>query len=44
MAANNFRVLLMDPRGTGLSAAVSVRSLARVGGAKEQAQYLSLFR
>ncbi|KIY94475.1 hypothetical protein MNEG_13488 [Monoraphidium neglectum] len=43
-ASNNFRVLLMDPRGTGLSSQVTVRNLAKVGGPKEQARYLSFFR
>lgn len=43
-ASNNFRVLLMDPRGTGLSSQVSTRNLAKAGGAKEQARYLSFFR
>jgi len=44
MAANNFRVLLMDPRGTGLSSQISIKNLAKVGGPKEQARYLSYFR
>ncbi|KAI8467667.1 MAG: Alpha/Beta hydrolase protein [Monoraphidium minutum] len=43
-ASNNFRVLLMDPRGTGLSSQISVKNLAKAGGPKEQARYLSYFR
>lgn len=44
VAANNFRVLLMDQRGTGLSSPINLRNLAKQGGAKEQAKYLSFFR
>lgn len=34
----------MDPRGTGLSNQISIKNLAKVGGPKEQARYLSFFR
>lgn len=43
-ALQDFRVLLLDQRGTGRSAAVTARSLAARGDAAAQADYLALFR
>jgi pimeloyl-ACP methyl ester carboxylesterase len=45
-ALRDYRVLLLDQRGTGRSAPVSARSLARRGLATpgQQARYLALFR
>jgi len=45
-ALRDYRVLLLDQRGTGRSAPVSARSLARRGlaGPAAQAHYLALFR
>lgn len=39
-----YQVLFLDQRGTGLSSAISARTLARQGGVKEQVQYLKSFR
>ena len=41
---NHFRVLLMDQRGTGLSAAITPASLVRRGTPQQQAEYLAHFR
>jgi pimeloyl-ACP methyl ester carboxylesterase len=43
-AAENYRVLLLDQRGTGRSSAVDVESLAARGDAQAQADYLRHFR
>jgi pimeloyl-ACP methyl ester carboxylesterase len=43
-ALRDYRVLLLDQRGTGRSSRISARSLARRGSAREQADYLALFR
>jgi pimeloyl-ACP methyl ester carboxylesterase len=43
-ALDDYRVLLLDQRGTGRSARVTARSLARLGSARAQAEYLALFR
>jgi pimeloyl-ACP methyl ester carboxylesterase len=43
-AAENYRVLLLDQRGTGRSTAVDVESLAVRGDATRQAEYLRNFR
>ncbi len=43
-ALDDYRVLLLDQRGTGRSSPVTARSLARLGSAREQADYLALFR
>eukprot|EP00878_Enallax_costatus_P015140 GHUV01015852.1.p1 GENE.GHUV01015852.1~~GHUV01015852.1.p1 ORF type:complete len:348 (+),score=76.41 GHUV01015852.1:371-1414(+) len=43
-AANNFRIILMDQRGTGRSQPVTVTNLKRHGTAEQQAKYLSFFR
>lgn len=43
-AIQNFRVLLLDQRGTGLSSPLTFQTLAKIGSAKEQAAYLKNFR
>jgi pimeloyl-ACP methyl ester carboxylesterase len=43
-ALRDYRVLLLDQRGTGRSTPVSSASLARVGSARAQADYLTHFR
>ncbi|MEV5571385.1 alpha/beta fold hydrolase [Spirillospora sp. NPDC052269] len=43
-ALSDYRVLLLDQRGTGLSTPVSARRLAELGGPAEQARYLTRFR
>lgn len=43
-ALDEFRVLLLDDRGTGRSAQIAARSLARLPNAKARADYLKLFR
>jgi len=43
-ALDGYRVLLLDQRGTGRSSRVTARSLARLGSARAQADYLALFR
>ena len=43
-ALDSYRVLLLDQRGTGRSSRVTARSLARLGSARAQADYLALFR
>ncbi len=43
-ALNDYRVLLLDQRGTGRSSPASRRTLARLGTARAQAEYLSHFR
>jgi pimeloyl-ACP methyl ester carboxylesterase len=43
-ATENYRVLLLDQRGTGRSSAVDVESLAARGDAQHQAEYLRHFR
>jgi pimeloyl-ACP methyl ester carboxylesterase len=43
-ALRDFRVLLLDQRGTGRSTPATRQTLARLGGPKEQADYLALFR
>jgi pimeloyl-ACP methyl ester carboxylesterase len=43
-ALDSYRVLLLDQRGTGRSAPATARSLARLGPAAAQADYLALFR
>ena len=43
-ALNDYRVLLLDQRGTGRSSPANRSTLAELGSAKAQAEYLSLFR
>ncbi|WP_031073748.1 alpha/beta fold hydrolase [Streptomyces sp. NRRL WC-3742] len=43
-ALDDYRVLLLDQRGTGRSTPATRQTLARRGGAKEQADYLAHFR
>ncbi len=43
-AAQDYRVLLLDQRGTGNSTPVSAEAIARLGGARAQAEYLTHFR
>jgi pimeloyl-ACP methyl ester carboxylesterase len=43
-ALDDYRVLLLDQRGTGRSSRISARSVARLGSARAQADYLALFR
>ncbi|KOV09962.1 alpha/beta hydrolase [Streptomyces sp. XY431] len=43
-ALDDHRVLLLDQRGTGRSTPATRQTLARRGGAKEQAEYLAHFR
>jgi pimeloyl-ACP methyl ester carboxylesterase len=43
-AVRDYRVLLMDQRGTGLSSPVTCQSLARFADPKAQAEHLALFR
>ena len=43
-ALDGYRVLLLDQRGTGRSSRVTARSLAHLGSARAQADYLALFR
>jgi pimeloyl-ACP methyl ester carboxylesterase len=43
-AVDEFRVVLLDQRGTGRSTPVTRESLARFAGAQDQADYLALFR
>lgn len=42
--AKTHRVVLLDQRGTGLSSALSARTLTAVGDAQVQAEYAELFR
>jgi pimeloyl-ACP methyl ester carboxylesterase len=43
-ALENYRVLLLDERGTGRSSPLSFQTLGRLGSASEQAAYLKHFR
>jgi pimeloyl-ACP methyl ester carboxylesterase len=43
-ATNYFRVVLMDQRGTGLSAGITAESLQLQGSPENQAKYLKCFR
>jgi pimeloyl-ACP methyl ester carboxylesterase len=43
-ALKDYRVLLLDQRGTGRSTPATRQTLARLGGAREQADYLGNFR
>jgi pimeloyl-ACP methyl ester carboxylesterase len=43
-ALEDYRVLLLDQRGTGRSSPASRQTLARFPGAREQARYLGCFR
>ena len=43
-ALQDYRVLLLDQRGTGRSSPANCRTLARLGGPQAQADYLALFR
>ena len=43
-ALDDYRVLLLDQRGTGRSSRITARSLASLGSADKQAEYLALFR
>jgi pimeloyl-ACP methyl ester carboxylesterase len=43
-ALDDYRVLLLDQRGTGRSAPATARSLARLGSPLAQAEYLASFR
>ncbi|KAI1383224.1 alpha/beta-hydrolase [Hypoxylon trugodes] len=44
MLERGYELLLLDQRGTGLSSTVSANTLELIGGPKEQAEYLKLFR
>jgi pimeloyl-ACP methyl ester carboxylesterase len=43
-ALDDYRVVLLDQRGTGRSSPVSRHTIARLGSARAQADYLALFR
>jgi pimeloyl-ACP methyl ester carboxylesterase len=43
-AVGDYRVLLLDQRGTGLSSPVNRQTLARLGDPRAQSEYLALFR
>ncbi len=43
-ALNDYRVLLLDQRGTGRSTPLTARSLARLAAPAAQAEYLACFR
>lgn len=43
-ALTDYRVLLLDQRGTGLSSPVSYQTVTARGDARQQAHYLALFR
>jgi pimeloyl-ACP methyl ester carboxylesterase len=43
-ALDDYRVLLLDQRGTGRSSPANRHTLARLGSARAQAEYLALFR
>ena len=43
-ALKDYRVLLLDQRGTGRSSRITARSLAHLGSARKQADYLAHFR
>jgi pimeloyl-ACP methyl ester carboxylesterase len=43
-ALNDYRVVLLDQRGTGRSSPANRHTLARLGSARAQADYLALFR
>jgi len=43
-ALQDYRVLLLDQRGTGRSSPANCRTLARLGSPQAQADYLALFR
>ena len=43
-ATQDYRVLLLDQRGTGRSSPISYQTLARFSAPQEQADYLKLFR
>ena len=43
-ALKDYRVLLLDQRGTGRSSRITARSLAALGSPRAQADYLALFR
>lgn len=43
-AVRDYRVLLLDQRGTGLSTPVNRQTLARLGGARAQATFATKFR
>jgi len=43
-ALNDYRVLLLDQRGTASSSPANRQTLARLGSARAQADYLALFR
>jgi proline iminopeptidase len=43
-AAERYRILMLDQRGTGLSSPADALTLAARGGAAEQAEYLTHFR
>lgn len=43
-ALDEYRVLLLDQRGTGRSSRITARSLAGLGSARAQADYLAKFR
>ncbi len=43
-ALDGYRVLLLDQRGTGRSSRITARSLAALGSAEKQAEYLAQFR
>src|SRR3984885_6432434 len=42
--ADDYRVVVLDHRGTGRSSRISARSLAPLGSAEKQAEYLARFR
>src|SRR5260221_5929498 len=43
-ALQDYRVLLLDQRGTGLSSSVTAQSLRSIGDSRAQAEYLGHFR
>lgn len=43
-ATSQFRVILLDQRGTGQSSPITTTNLGNKGGPEEQARYLSFFR
>jgi pimeloyl-ACP methyl ester carboxylesterase len=44
MLDNGYQMLYLDQRGTGLSTPISASTLQKVGGVREQVEYLRLFR
>lgn len=44
LLSRDYRIVLLDQRGTGLSTPLTARTLARLGGPERQAAYLEHFR